>query len=185
MSREGDGYIQQICTYLGSLPYDQTPVGRIFPVDTGIMGRAFDRKLIQRTRRYGDINLLRADLEKDLHDIGNATPVAEMPVSYLAIPLLGPGDEVVLVLYAECNVLNFFADDPRVTLLAAMCGGLCQLFDWLNEQQPFPTLRNYPLEIGKLSRSAPTVFARLQEDASLAPPRFSSVTSLNFDASPA
>src|SRR5437879_3336968 len=62
MAREGEGYIQQLCTYFGTNPFDQSAVGRMFAVDTGIMGRAILTGKIQRTRRYLDVGKLLADL---------------------------------------------------------------------------------------------------------------------------
>jgi hypothetical protein len=183
MAREGRGYLQQICTYLGSEKNQQRHAGRIFPVTTGIMGRAFGTKKIQRTRHYDTLKALRADLKLDLLDAGRTDSVEDVPVSYLSVPFLGPSDEVVLTLYAECDSLNFFANDVLVNELTQMCRGFCALLDWLNTEQPFPTLRNYPQEIEKFQKGKNTVFSRLQEGIELQPPKFKNVTSLNFDAS--
>lgn len=67
--------------------------------------------------------------------------------AYLAIPFLGPQKQVVLVLYAECNELNFFADDERIRRVVAMSKGFCKLFDGL-QKDPFLNLRNFPLQKG-------------------------------------
>lgn len=183
MSREGQGYLQQTCTYFGLTSYDQTKVGRMFTVDTGIMGAAFDKSKIQRTRHYQKITDLQADLRQDLKELGKEDEFDKIPLSYLAVPLLGPGNKAVLILYAECNLLNFFANDNRLSQLTGMCNGFCRLIDWLNTEQPFDTLRNYPLEMEKLAYDRPTVFRRLQESVDLEPPCFKSVTSVNFDVS--
>jgi len=182
MAREGEGYLQQVCAYLGTGPYGQRPVGRMFSVDTGVMGRAFGTSKVQRTRHYPNLEQLRADLEQDLLETNDHRSVDEVPVAYLSIPFLGPSEKVVLTLYAECDKLNFFAGTERIDQTLAMCNGFCRLFDWLHEEQPFPNVRNFPLEVGKFKHSTPTVFRRLQQDLDIAVPRFRTVTSLNYDA---
>jgi hypothetical protein len=184
MSREGEGYLQQMCAYLGDGPYSQQPVGRMFSVDTGIMGRAFGTAKVQRTRYYPTEEQARDDLREDLIETKDDRNPNEVPISYLAIPFLGPKEKVVLTLYVECDFLNFFAHDDRVESIVRMSRGFCRLFDWLNENQPFPALRNFPLEVGEFKHSTPTVFRRLQEEIETPPPRFRSVTSFNYDAAP-
>lgn len=181
MAREGEGYLQQLCAYLGSEPYSQKPVGRMFTVDTGIIGRAFDTGKVYRTRHYATLQELRADLDKDLAETKNPARPEQVPVSYLAIPFLGTNKQVALILYAECDRLNFFADDRRVEELVQMGQGFCSLLDWLNEEQPFSTLRNFPLEFRSLKYAQPTVFRRLQEEVAIIPPTFRSVSSFNYD----
>jgi hypothetical protein len=182
MAREGEGYLQQLCTYLGSGPYSQQSVGRMFTVDTGIIGRAFDTGHIYRTRHYATRQDLQADLEKDLVETNNPAKPDQVPVSYLAIPFIGTNKKVALILYAECDRLNFFADDRRVEDLVRMGQGFCSLLDWLNEEQPFPTLRNFPLEFHSLKYAEPTVFPRLQQTVPITPPpTFRSVSSFNYD----
>ena len=186
MDREGDGYLQQVCAYLGTEPYSQeNSVGRMFTVDTGIMGRAFDAQKIFRTRYYETLDKLYEDLDQDLIDVKSNLKRHEVPLSYAAIPFFGSASNVILVLYAECDVFNFFADkdnNNKLNLMVQMCQGFCRLFDWLSIDQPFPTLRNFPFEVGKLRYETPTVFKRLQEPVDIPPPKFSSLMSFNYHA---
>lgn len=183
MSRDGEGYLQQICTYLGPEQYSQETAGRMFTVDTGIMGHAFCTSKIQRTKFYPTEDLLRTDLKQDMIDTGKSSRAEDEVLSFLAIPFLGPDDTAVLVLYAECDILNFFVNEERISLLVKMCQGFCDLLDWLNTEHPFNTLRNFPLDVRNFQYDTPTVFPRLQESAPVAPPQFKRTTSFNFDAS--
>jgi hypothetical protein len=183
MSREGYGYLQQICTYLGSGPFDQTKAGRMFTVDTGIMGAAFDKSRIQRTRYYPDRESLNADLREDLEELGKADEFGLVPVSYVALPFLGTEGKAVVILYAECDSLNFFADGDRLLTLVEMSRKFCELLDWINREQLFDSIRNYPLRIGELAYDKPTVYRRLQESMELEPPKSATLSSLNFDVS--
>src|SRR5690242_731958 len=151
MDREGDGYLLQACVYVGSSSdsFKQDRVGRMFTVDTGIMGIAFDTRKVYRTRRYPTLEDLKKDLSQDLIDVKSSLKLEQVPVSYLAIPFLASTGQAILILYVECDVLNFFAEEKRVMRLVQMCEGFTRLFDWLTEEQPFPTLRNFPFEIGK------------------------------------
>jgi len=183
IARETHGYIQQACTYLGSVPNTQSSVGRMFALDTGIMGSAILKVKILRTRRYESLDRLRADLRQDLIDTADARDVMEVPVSYLAIPVLGGSGDPALCLYAECDSLNFFSDDARLNLILSMCSGFCRLIDWLDEKKPFDNLRNFPLEPKEFKRGLPTVFRRLQEEVDRDTPQFHSLESFNFDTS--
>src|SRR5262249_21125172 len=92
MSREGNdylqGYLQQVCAYLGQdEPEWKGQVGRILPVDIGIIGAAFKNHLIWRTKHYPCFHELRPDLQKDIGDQKRPEDVA---CSFLAVPFLGP-----------------------------------------------------------------------------------------------
>src|SRR5258708_40360420 len=53
MSREGQGYLQQVCAYVNSDGADwRGKVGRTFAVNHGIMGAAYDNKHIWRTKVF-------------------------------------------------------------------------------------------------------------------------------------
>jgi hypothetical protein len=186
MSREGDGYLQQACAYLrGDGPDWRGKVGRTFPVTQGIIGAAFKNGRIWRTMRYKAIKELRGDLRESMRKTGDNRNPEEVAVSYLAIPFLGPQDQVVLVLYAECDKLNFFANDNRVRHVTAMSRGFCRLFDWL-QKEPFPNLRNFPLQKGEPITREPTVYRKIQESLdSIEPPRFKEVPSFNYEAAAA
>lgn len=183
MSRAGHGYLQQVCAYLGGDGVDwRGKVGRTFPVNEGIIGAAYDDGRIWRTKSYPDLDKLRHDLQRSMHLVGDERSLDDVAVSYLAIPFLGPQKQVVLILYADCNQLNFFADDDRVKHVAAMCRGFCRLFDWL-QKEPFPNLRNFPLQKGQPITGQRDVYPVIQESLDSIPlPRFSEVPSFNYEA---
>jgi hypothetical protein len=186
MTRAGYGYLQQVCAYLrGDEPDWRGKVGRLFPVTEGIMGAAFKDGLIWRTRTYPNLKNLRADLGKSMRKTGDKRDPEKVAVSYLAIPFLSPEDQVVLILYADCNELNFFADDDCIRRVTAMCRGFCRLFDWL-QKEPVPNLQNFPLLKGQPITEQPTVYPDLQESVdSISPPRFNVVPSFNYEAAAA
>lgn len=186
MSRGGSGYLQQVCAYLrGDVPDWQGKVGRTFPVTQGIIGAAFKDGRIWRTTRYKKFNEFRDDLLKSMRETGDTRRLEEVALSYLAIPFLGPQDQVVLILYAECQKFNFFADDNRVRRVTAMSRGFCRLFDWL-QSEPFPNLRNFPLQKGRPVKREPTVYREIQQPLDFVePPRFNEVPSFNYEAAAA
>ncbi len=63
---ESQGHFQQVCTYFGTGPKDQSTVGRMLPVTTGIIGKAFEEKKIARTKEYATAADLIADLKMDM-----------------------------------------------------------------------------------------------------------------------
>lgn len=185
MTREKKGYLQQVCGYLGFKEKDwQQRAGRLFPVTFGIMGHAFGKRKICRTKPYPNEKQLKQDLESDMAKTGDTREVEDVALSYLAVPFLGPSSQVVLVLYADCWKFNFFADDERIHQIRAMSDGWCHLLDWLQEE-PFSNLRNFPLESGEPFKGPKTVYPKLQEALkSPAPPRFRRIESFNYEASP-
>ncbi|RWP10644.1 hypothetical protein [Mesorhizobium sp.] len=177
VNREGDGYLQQVCAYLAETGVDgRGKVGRFFPVDDRIIGASYGNGQVWRTKHYPDLDALHAELrdaEKgDLH---------ALPSSYLAIPFLGPQKQVVLILYADCHQLNFFADDERVNRIVAMSRGLCRLFDSL-QKEPFPALRNFPLQKGEPITGKGGVYPVQEALPKIQPPSFSEVFSFNYEA---
>jgi hypothetical protein len=190
MMREQKEYLQQVCAYLGSDDHDWSrdkawheKVGRIFHLDTGIVGAAFRKRQIYRTRRYKNDRDLMKDLADDMAKIGDSRDPGKVALSYLAIPFLGPKKEVVLILYGECWKRNVFANDELVEQIQAMCAGFCRLFDGL-QKAPFSNLRNFPLQMGQPSKGGRTVYPRLQETVKgVSPPRFRNLISFNYEAS--
>jgi len=177
MSREGQGYLQQVCAYLRRDGGDwQGKVGRTFAVDTGIMGAAYESGKLWRTKRFKEISELTAALKED--NVGSGAQ------SWLAVPFLGPQDQVVLILYADCNQLNFFADDARVKRIVAMSKGFCRLFDWL-QKDPFEKLRNFPLQKGDPVKGVGGVYSVQEAVPNIEPPRFLLVPSFNYEAAAA
>ena len=184
MVREKKGYLQQACAYLGIKDKDwRTKVGRIFPVNVGIIGAAYETSKIFRTKFYSSEKALKEDLAKDMAQTGDKGDIEKRALSYLAVPFLGPENQVVLILYAESGKLNLFADDDRVRQIHAMCDGLCGLYDWL-QGDPFANLRNFSLEPGEPMKGERTVYPLLQEPVeTLSPPRFTKLRSFNYETS--
>lgn len=186
VSREGSGYLQQVCSYLGEEGPTGQGMGRTFPVNEGIMGAAFENGRIWRTKSYPGVDALLPDLELSMRESGDDRPVDKVALSYLAMPFIGPENEVVLILYADCNEVNFFANNDRIRSVAAMCRGFCRLFDSL-QTNPFSNLRNFPLQKGRpIAESDRTVYKIIQESVtSIDPPKFNNVPSFNYEASAA
>lgn len=184
MSRADQGYLQQVCAYVGpDDPAWRSKVGRVFPVTQGIIGAAFEYNQIWRTKSYPDLQLLMSDLQKDaLANNENFDPATAV-TSFLAIPFLSPLDQAVLIFYADCAAFNFFADDTRVRHVRAMCAGFCRMFDWLQEE-PFPNIRNFPFQKKVFARDVKTVYPTIQEAwTAESVPRFAKVSSFNFEGS--
>jgi hypothetical protein len=186
VNREDQLYLQQVCGYVRREGLEwRGKVGRTFKVTEGIMGAAFKTRRVWRTKRFPTIEELRASLAADIEATKDDKDPATVEVSFLAVPFLGPRDEPVLILYADCDELNFFADDKRVATVAAMGNGFCRLFDWL-QSEPFLNLRNFPLQQGEPVEGAPTVYASVQEAVkNITPPKFNFVPSFNYEAAAA
>ncbi|MFQ6180348.1 hypothetical protein ACLMJV_00075 [Sinorhizobium meliloti] len=178
MHREGQEFLQQVCSYLPLTEKSKGTGGRIFSVDTGIMGASYEHKKLFRTRRFETDQALQKALLKDaiLKDATKAK-------SWIAFPFLGPDDQVVLILFADCNTLNFFADDERVRQMVAMSNGFCRLHDYLQDS-PFTNLRNFPLQKGEPNREGGKAYS-VQESVDLELPRFRNLTSFNYEAAAA
>jgi hypothetical protein len=183
LNREGQIYLQQVCQYLGSGPIDRDLVGRMFGVNFGIMGRAFERRRVLRTRRYPDVASLRSAIAADWASRGHTGDITKERLSWLAVPFLGPDGTPVLVLFADtADQFNFFADDSRALTVVRMCWGFCRLIDSL-EEQPFPTIRNYPFEPGENVTEEETAYAVQEELQDVPVPQLETVRSFNYDAS--
>jgi hypothetical protein len=149
------------------------------------MGAAFKSRRIWRTKKFPSLQKLRAALAADIAKVKDGRDPKTVEVSFLAIPFLGPQNQPVLILYADCKELNFFADNKRVTSVAAMSKGFCKLFDKLQEE-PFLNLRNFPLGNGEPVKGRPTVYASVQEAVeTIDPPKFKAVPSFNYEAAAA
>jgi hypothetical protein len=185
VSREGSLYLQQVCSYLEDNGLTGKGMGRTFPVNEGIMGAAFENGRIWRTKSYPSLDTLLPDLELSMRESNDDRSVDQVALSYLAMPFLGPENDVVLILYADCNEVNFFADNDRISSVAAMCRGYCRLFDSL-QTNPFPNLRNFPLQKGRPITGDRNVYKIIQESLdSIDPPKFHRVSSFNYEASAA
>jgi hypothetical protein len=186
VNREGQVYLQQVCGYVREQGLEwRGKVGRTYPVSEGIMGAAFKSQSIWRTKRFSTLEELRKNIASDINKTKDGRDPATVEVSFLAVPFLGPQDQPVLILYADCKELNFFADDERVADVAAMSKGFCKLFDTL-QAEPFLNLRNFPLKDGQPVEGEPTVYESVQEAIqNIPPPKFGVVRSFNYEAAAA
>lgn len=173
MYREGQEFLQQVCPYLPLTDASKASGGRTFAVNEGIMGAAYENKKLYRTRYEESDQALREGLDKD----------SAQAKSWIAIPFLGPDDQVVLILFAECNTLNYFADAERINQMVAMANGFCRLHDYLHGS-PFANLRNFPLQKGKPNRDGGGAYG-VQESVDIALPKFHTLTSFNYEAAAA
>jgi hypothetical protein len=183
MHRAGYRYLQQVCAYVNRDGADaRGKVGRTFPVNEGIMGAAYENGRVWRTKSFPNREDLVSSMQQDMKKTDNHRDPATEAIAYLAIPFLGPDRDPVLILYADCSELNFFADDSRVQSVVAMCKGFCRLFDWL-QRDPFPNLRNFPLQKGCPAKGAQTLYVSIQETLEEPePPQFTTVPSFNYEA---
>ncbi len=173
MYREGQEFLQQVCPYLPLTDASKATGGRTFPVNEGIMGAAYESRKLYRTRYHESDKALREGLDDD----------SAKAKSWIAIPFLGPDDQVVLILFGECNTLNYFADDERISQMVAMANGFCRLHDYLHDS-PFANLRNFPLQKGKPNRDGGGAYG-VQEPVDIDLPKFQSLTSFNYEAAAA
>jgi hypothetical protein len=187
MSREGQGYLQQVCAYINDAGADwRGKVGRTFPVNEGIMGAAYETGRVWRTKSFPTREALIPVMQEDMHGVGDQRDPDGVAIAYLAVPMLGPQGEVVLILYADCNKLNFFVDEQLIRHVVAMCKGFCRLFDWLQHDLPFPNLRNLPLQKGNPVRGNRTLYVSIQERVDkIDPPKFKAVPFFNYEAAAA
>ncbi|MER9795398.1 hypothetical protein [Mesorhizobium sp. M0213] len=181
VNREGGEFLQQLSAYSG-IPYDPRGAGRMNAVTTGIMGKAFALQKIVRTRAYPSSEALLKDLKKDMKEIGDDRDIKTVARSYLALPMTSLTKCVVAILYADTFSINAFSDDDRLNCLIGMCEDFCQLLDSLTAQS-LPGIQNFELTRGAPVKDTATVYPRLQqvlEDR--ATPKFTRLTSLNFEA---
>ncbi|MEP6878414.1 MAG: hypothetical protein ABI865_06160, partial [Nitrosospira sp.] len=89
MTRLEHIYLQQLTNYVASHPGNEIGGGRILPVDAGIIGGAYMRNGIFRTKHYADRREFQKDLKKDKTTVGDARPIEDVAESYLAVPIDG------------------------------------------------------------------------------------------------
>ena len=98
-------------------------------------------------------------MRKDMIASGDKRDPNKIAIAYLAIHFLAQTKNR-FILYADCDELNFFAENKRVRRVTAMCKGFCRMFDFL-QQKPFSNLRNFPLPKGKPIKGDPTLYVYL------------------------
>ncbi|MGD1923180.1 MAG: hypothetical protein ACFB03_03185 [Paracoccaceae bacterium] len=182
MAREQHRYIQQICEYLGQ-GFDRSlqSAGRLFPQQTGLMGKAIEDQKVFRTKPYESLDTLKNDLKADLTDTGSSKSVEQSAVSFLSVPFVGADGQTVLVLYVDSYRFNHFADDTLVENTINMCRGFCRMLDWLTEDKPLENLRNFLTPEKDFKPGKPTAFDRLQFSFPSEVPKFKSLRSFNFE----
>ena len=181
MSIESSLYIQQLVPYLGSAPLGRLGEGRLFPVTAGAIGEAYRTQSVVRTKHYDSREALEDDIQADMKDTNDTRDITAVGLSYLAIPVLGPLDAVVAILYSDTRSFNFFGDDENVVLINQLLVGFCELLDDL-EESPLPRIKNFPVTLGQEVTARPGVYGRVQEVFEAAsPPRLRKVSSINYE----
>lgn len=182
MAREQHRYIQQICEYLGQ-GFDRSiqSAGRLFPQETGLMGKAIEDQKAFRTKPYDSLAALKKDLVADLKDTGSGKSVEQSAVSFLSVPFIGADRQTVLVLYIDSYCLNHFSDDVLVQNIINMCHGFCRMLDWITEDKPLENLRNFLTPERDFKPGKPTDFRRLQVSFPTDIPTFRFLKSFNFE----
>lgn len=155
----------------------------MFRVDVGIMGAAYERSVVLRTKHYDSDESFYGDLRADMRRQGDKRDPGKERRSWLAIPFLGSDDKPALVLFADASELNFFATQGRTRTLVDMCWGFCRLIDKLVEH-PFATMRNFGFKPGRRITGGNPMYETVQEEVlDVAVPRFTRLQSFNFETS--
>ena len=180
MTRDGQAYLQQICSYAGPT-MDHSSAGRLFPVSEGIIGKAFRERLTTRTKHYSTEQEWLADYMSDRQAVSDTGEAHARPVSYLAMPFLNKRSGApVCILYAQVDGLNVFVAEETMAAITALATGYCRFLDDLSTR-PLPRIRNYPLLPGTPVAGADTVFPTLQETIKAPqPPCLTELASYNF-----
>lgn len=181
MTRGGKRYLQQVAPYVEHSAAMTNGAGRIFEVDTRLIGRAFMRGKVYRTKRYDAVDVFEAALANDMQATGDRRSMSEVARSWLAVPFVVARSSPVLVLFAESNQFNFFADDALVRCVVGMCKGFARLLDEL-QLAPVGSVRNFPLESGSNSLGNCGAYQTIHEELDApAAPQFATVKSFNFE----
>jgi hypothetical protein len=121
-------YLQQIVEYVGFKRTSKSAIGREFPVQSGIIGKAYREKseyLVanRKSDNYEDYvqELVRVwnYTEQQARDLNPAA------MSWMAVPLLD-NEEVIAVVFLESHKQNFFDDEEKQKLILYACIGLAR-----------------------------------------------------------
>jgi hypothetical protein len=178
----GTPLLQQACEYYGSRPR-KGDKARTFRLNEGIIGLAYNRRLICRTRsqRYSIADLVR---DVNLLNVGKKTAQRMAPKvrSLLAIPVLAR-NQVCMVLFADSEKHGLFGDDLLCRLLSVLTS-----FVEFALRHESPGIRSFPITI---SRRGPAAFKLLKLRTietlgrrSWSPPEAKDSFVLNFEATP-
>jgi hypothetical protein len=181
MTRGGQKYLQQVAPYAERSAAMTNGAGRIFEVDTRLVGRAFTRGKVYRTKRYDSLEALEAALAKDMQATGDRRPMSEVARSWLVVPFVITSHSPALVLFAESTEFNFFADDALVRCVVGMCRGFARMLDAL-QTKPLASVRNFPLGPGRNSIGSDGPYPTIHEELDTpAAPQLAKVESFNFE----
>lgn len=191
VERAGIGWLQQISPYAerlcGASNEYRTEIrthgeGRFFPVDSGIMGMAYQTKAIWRTRFYKDHALLEEELIAARTRLREAPSLVNAPArSWFAIPFVTKTGPVALVLFGESNEQNFFADDALVNSVIGMSIGFAALIDSL-EMTPLRRTRNFPIMQAEPAEGGVGSYKEVHEQLVQKAPQLAIASSFNFEA---
>jgi hypothetical protein len=114
--------LEQLLPYMGG---PGSPPGRRFSIRSGIMGKAARRKsAIVAQRESADHEGFIGDLVRDWayteHDARMLSPDR---YAWMAVPILGPGEGTVAVVYLDSREPGFFTE-PVQKLVLTICGGI-------------------------------------------------------------
>lgn len=180
--RNDEVYFQQLTPYLTE-GGTTTGAGRLFPLDTGIVGASFDTQSILRTRFVQDVAVFEQALLKSMRNSGDPSSLSDMKArSWLSIPFLGSG-QPPLVLFADSTKHGFFSADEVVTSINAMCIEFGRLLDAL-ALHPYGSTRNHELAGVAAATGGPRVYGDLHETFGEAPPTLKNLQTFNFEAGP-
>lgn len=150
MSRAGHAYLQQVCGYFPSSRFKESDVGRIFDVDTGIMGKAFQTTQTWRTKHFPNSSKYEENLAAAMKRASDPSLIEDVGRSWLAVPLLNTHGDPVLIFYAESKAVNYFASDYVVDAILRACGGFTATLNILAKSD-IGVAKNYPLNRGELA----------------------------------
>ncbi len=196
MCRHDEVYLQQIVNYVSSDATKTTGAGRVFAVDTGIIGGAFHSKSMHHTRTFATREDHLSALNDSLIQSNEIEKVNAVGLSYLAIPFLGLPDSSryeleitehipLAILYAECFGENIFADDKLLEVISGQCNYFADVLDKIVEGLP-DHVRNfsYPIYDKSLVIAGDAPYDINKEpDTRFPSPTFKNLRSLNFQFS--
>lgn len=176
MSRGTNTYLQQLCPYLPEAKFKESDAGRIFGVDEGIMGAAYQTRSIWRTKHHRSPEAFNKALLSAKKLSGEPEKLTGEQ-SWLAVPILGKSGDPVLVLFAESEDFNYFSNDAIVLGIVNACNGFVELLNIL-ELSKSGIVRNYPLPKGTGVLYGQTAYVDIHENFDECQPP----TSLTFDS---
>jgi len=185
MTQRGTTYLQQICSYVDVCGYSsEANIGRVFSVDTGIIGASFDTGKIWRTKKFESKRKLVERLQQDMKNTEDFRRIEDVALEYLSVPFLSAEGEVVSILYADCKEFDILSNDQRINAVTDMCRGYALFLDALASGKS-TTLENFDLRRGEYMKSQNTLYPNMHEALhEIDPPELKHLKTLNFEAAP-